>query len=131
MEEEQSAGGPGVYFGCCRAPNSPAKKTERVFVRRGVQRVDLSYDDPVVTRGVLGDDLALEGGEGVREQRDAAASELQSRPANRSAPAGVARIAHCSGCRPSTFTPKRPARRMRDHVSGLRDGENETKGRLE
>ena len=52
----------------------------------------------------------------------------QSRPANRSAPAGVARLAKRSCCRPSTLTPKRRVRRMRDHVSELRDGQNETRG---
>src|SRR2546423_5179570 len=52
----------------------------------------------------------------------------QSRPANRSAPAGVARITKRSWCRPSTFTPKRRARRMRDHVSEPRDGQNDTRG---
>jgi hypothetical protein len=30
--------------------------------------------------------------------------------------------------RPSTFTPKRFSRRIRDHVSELRDGQNETRG---
>src|SRR5215208_5795043 len=52
----------------------------------------------------------------------------QSRPAKRSAPAGVARIAKRSCCRPSTFTAKRPARRMRCQVSELREGQNDTRG---
>src|ERR671922_501949 len=52
----------------------------------------------------------------------------QSRPANRSAPAGVARSANRSCCHPSTLTPKRPARRIRDQVSELRAGENDTSG---
>src|SRR5947209_8127362 len=52
----------------------------------------------------------------------------QSRPANRSAPAGVARVTNRWCCRPSTFTPKRLARRIRDHVSELRDGQNEIRG---
>lgn len=52
------------------------EEVERVFVRRGVHGVDLSYDDPVVAGGVLGDDLALEGGEGVREHGGVAAPEF-------------------------------------------------------
>jgi hypothetical protein len=32
-----------------------------------VQGVDSTYDDPVIAGGMLGDDLALEGGEGVGE----------------------------------------------------------------
>src|SRR2546421_2999075 len=50
----------------------------------------------------------------------------QSRPAKRSAPGGLARVTKCSCCRPRTLTPKRLARRMRDHVSEFRDGQNET-----
>ena len=52
------------------------EEDERVFDRRGAQVVDLRHDDPVIAGGMLGDDLALEGGEGVGEQRYAAASEL-------------------------------------------------------
>src|SRR4051794_236014 len=52
----------------------------------------------------------------------------QSSPANRSAPAGVARVTKCSWWRASTFTPKWAARRMRDHVSDCRDGQNDTRG---
>jgi hypothetical protein len=87
-----------------------------------------AHGDPVVADGVLGDDLALEAGEGVREQRHAPASRLPARPAKRPAPGGVARFAKRSCRRPSTLTPKRPARRMRDHVSELRDGQNDTSG---
>jgi len=35
------------------------EEDQRVPARRGVQAVDVSYDDPVVAGGVLGDDLAL------------------------------------------------------------------------
>src|SRR5215218_7357990 len=52
----------------------------------------------------------------------------QSRPAKRSAPAGVARIAKRSCCRPRTFTAKRPVLRMRCQVSELREGQNDTRG---
>ena len=79
MEEEQSSGGAGVYFGCCRGAEFAGEEDERVFVRRGVQRVDLSYDDPVVAGGVLGDDLALEGGEGVRDRCGVGRTLLPSR----------------------------------------------------
>jgi hypothetical protein len=41
-----------------------------------MQVVDLSYDDPVIAGGMLGDDLTLEGGEGVGEQRHTAASDF-------------------------------------------------------
>ena len=79
---------PCPCFGYCRAPNAPAKKTSGSVDGRDVQVVDAPDDDPVVAGGVLGDDLALEGGEGVGEQRYAAvARAAQSRPANRSAPA--------------------------------------------
>ena len=41
---------------------------ERVCDRRYAQVVDAPYDDPVIAGRMLGDDLALEGGEGVGEQ---------------------------------------------------------------
>src|SRR2546423_510295 len=53
-----------------------------------------------------------------------------ARPTNRSAPAGVARMANSSCCRPGTWTPKRRALRSRDHVSELRDGQNDSMGGL-
>jgi hypothetical protein len=52
------------------------EEDERVFEGRGAHVVDAAYDDPVIARGVLGDDLALECGEGVVEQRYAAGSEF-------------------------------------------------------
>jgi hypothetical protein len=41
---------------------------------RDAQVVDAPYDDRVIAGGVLGGDSALEGGEGVCEQRSAVAS---------------------------------------------------------
>src|SRR5215207_11618380 len=52
----------------------------------------------------------------------------QSGPAKRSLPAGVARLAKPSCRRASTLTAKRPVRRMRDQVSELREGQNDTSG---
>src|SRR5215207_10250292 len=52
----------------------------------------------------------------------------QSGPAKRSLPAGVARLSKPSCRRASTLTAKRPPRRMRDHVSELREGQNDTRG---
>src|SRR5215211_4244324 len=52
----------------------------------------------------------------------------QSRPAKRSLPAGVARLAKPSCRRASTLTAKRPVRRRRDQVSELREGQNDTRG---
>ena len=46
----------------------------------------------------------------------------------RSAADGDAPFQNRSCCRPSTLTPKRRARRMRDHVSELRDGQNDSRG---
>jgi hypothetical protein len=74
----------------------PAKNMSGSLIGRDAQRVDQPDDDRVVAGGVLGDDLALEGGEGVAEKRDAAAAGLQVEARNRSAPAGVARIANSS-----------------------------------
>ena len=78
---------------------------------------------------MLGDDLAFKRGEGVCEQRDAARSER---------PVQVGESVRTGGdrspgellvdSRPSTFTPKRRVRRMRDHVSELREGQNDTSG---
>ena len=56
------------------------------------------------------------------------APRVQSRSAKRSVPAGVARLANGSWTRASTFTPNRRVRRMRDQVSELRDGQNDTRG---
>ena len=56
--------------------NAPAKKTSGSVAGEMRGCVDPADDDPVVAGGMLGDDLALEGGEGVGEQRYAAASEL-------------------------------------------------------
>ncbi len=69
------------------------EEDEWVLDRGGAHAVDAAYDDPVIACRVLGDDLALERGEGVGEQRYAAVSEFPVQTANRSAPAGVARVA--------------------------------------
>jgi hypothetical protein len=63
---------------------------------------------------------------GREDQRDV--GELGFGAGGQAAPAGVTRIANRSCCRPRMFTPKRPARRIRDHVSELRDGQNESRG---
>jgi len=52
----------------------------------------------------------------------------QLMPENRSAPAGVARLANRSCSDPSTLTAKRRDRRMRDHVRDLRDAQKATRG---
>jgi hypothetical protein len=49
-------------------------------------------------------------------------------PANRSAPGGDALLAKRSCRRPSTLTPKRRVRRIRDQVSEPRVGQNESSG---
>jgi hypothetical protein len=43
------------------------EEEERVFARRDAHLLDPPDDDPVIAGGVLSDDLALEGGEGVGE----------------------------------------------------------------
>ena len=52
------------------------EEDERVIDGRDAQVVDAPDDDPVVAGGMLGDDLTLEGGEGVGEQRYAAVPGL-------------------------------------------------------
>ncbi len=104
------------------------EEDEWVFEGRGAHVVDAAYDDPVIAGGVLGNDLALQCGEGVGEQRYAVCSEFPVEAANRSASAGVARFAKGSCRRPRMFTAKCRARRIRDHVSEPRDGENESRG---
>jgi hypothetical protein len=48
-------------------PECGSKEDERVFARRDAHLAHARHNDPVIAGGVLGDDLALEGGEGVRE----------------------------------------------------------------
>ena len=121
MEQVQCSGGASVCVGCCRAPYSPAKKTSgSLAARRAI--VDPPHDDPVIAGGVLGDDLALEGGEGVREQRAPPCPRAPSRGL-RSGPRR--RASH--GCEPLVVPPQHvhaeaPVRRIRDHVSELRAG---------
>ena len=57
-----------VLLSLSQAAEGTSEEDERVFAGRDVQLVDLPDDDPVIPGGVLGDDLALEGGEGVGEQ---------------------------------------------------------------
>ena len=54
------------------------EEDEWVFEGRGAHVVDAAYDDPVIAGGVLGDDLTLECGEGVGEQRHAAGVRVPS-----------------------------------------------------
>jgi hypothetical protein len=51
MEEEQPFGRRRCLLWLLRGAEFAGEEDERVFVRRGVQRVDLSYDDPVVAGG--------------------------------------------------------------------------------
>jgi hypothetical protein len=74
--EQPSGGRAGGLLWLLQGAEFAGEEDERVFARRGVQGVDVSYDDPVVAGGVLGDDLALEEGEGVRQQGYTAAPEL-------------------------------------------------------
>src|SRR5918995_3165493 len=53
-----------------------SEEDERVFAGRHADLLYASHDDPVVPRGMLGDDLALEAREGVGEQRHAAGTGL-------------------------------------------------------
>ena len=91
------------------------------------QVVDSPDDDPVIAGGVFGDDLTLEGSGTVDERRYAAATGLQVKAGETVRPGrgGAQRERSC--CRPNTFKPKCRARRMRDQVSELRDGQNETR----
>src|SRR5215217_3533183 len=52
------------------------EEDERFLARGDPQLVDLAYDDPVVAGGVFGHDLALEGGEGIGQERCAVGSGL-------------------------------------------------------
>ena len=52
------------------------EEDERVFDGCDLQDVDLSYNDPVIAGGMLGDDLAFDGREGVCKQRHTAGSEF-------------------------------------------------------
>src|SRR5215211_6100848 len=73
---QRCSGGRSVAVSLLHGAKRAREEDERVFDGREVQVVDPPYDDPVIAGGMLGDDLALEGGEGVGEQRDAAASEF-------------------------------------------------------
>jgi hypothetical protein len=59
-----------------KGPEFAGEEEKRVSRGRDAQPVDSTYHDPVITGGVLGDDLALERGEGVGQQRHAGLSEL-------------------------------------------------------
>jgi catechol 2,3-dioxygenase-like lactoylglutathione lyase family enzyme len=52
------------------------EEDERLIARRDAHLLDLPDDDPVIAGWMLGDDLALKGGEGVREQRHAATPKI-------------------------------------------------------
>src|SRR5215204_7622093 len=60
-----------IRFGLDRA-ECASEEDERVFTGRRADLLYASHDDPMVPRGMLGDDLALEASEGVGEQRHAA-----------------------------------------------------------
>ena len=76
FEERPSAGLAGVLSVVPHGVEGAGEEDERVVDRRDAQVVDPPDDDPVIAGGMLGDDLALEGGEGVGEQRYAAAPGL-------------------------------------------------------
>jgi len=67
-------GGTGVRF--VKATDRAGEEDERVFEGRHEDAVDMPDDDPVIARRVLGDDVALEGGERVGDQRHAARPEF-------------------------------------------------------
>ena len=48
-----------------RGAEFAGEEDERLIDRRDAQSIDSPHDDPVVSGGMLGDDLAFEGGEGV------------------------------------------------------------------
>jgi hypothetical protein len=104
------------------------EEDERVFVGRDVQVVDLPDDDPVIAGGMLGDDLALRVARASVRRGRPPCPGSQSRPAKRSAPGGLARVTRCSCRGARTLTAKRRVRRIRDHVSELRAGQNEISG---
>jgi hypothetical protein len=117
-----------VLLSLLQGAKCAGEEDERVIDARGTHVVESPYDDPVVAGEMLGDDLTLEGGEGVGDQRCAAAPEL---PVQVGEPIRAGRSrppANRSWCQPSTLTPKRPARRMRDQVSELRAAQNDTSG---
>jgi hypothetical protein len=58
---------------------SAGEKEEQGCDGRDVQVVDMPHYNPVIAGGVLGDDLALEGGERVSEQRHTGVSALPAR----------------------------------------------------
>lgn len=64
----------GVRF--VKATDRAGEEDERVVEGRNEDAVDMPDDDPVIARRVLGDDVALEGGEGVGDQRHAARPEF-------------------------------------------------------
>jgi hypothetical protein len=120
--------GPVVVLSLWQGPECAGVGDERVHDGRGVKAVDAPYDDPVVAGGMFAT---------ISHSRLARASVSSgapwrpgshSRSAKRSAPARVARVTNRSWWRPSTVTPKRPMRRMRDQVSGVREGQKATSG---
>src|SRR5215210_2001610 len=131
------AGVPTCIFGWPRVPcclrywtvrNAPAKKTSGSVMggmRRSSTRPTTIQWSPAGCSATISHS---------REMRASVSSGAppgpgsQSRPANRSAPAGVARTANRSCCRPSRFTPKRRVRRIRDPRSESRLGQNEISG---
>ena len=56
------------------------EEDERVFAGLDVEALDSRHHDPVITRRVLGHDLALEGREGVGDDRRAGAPGLPVEP---------------------------------------------------
>src|SRR5688572_22029045 len=63
-------------FALFQATDRTGEEDERVIEGRHEDAVDMPDDDPVIARRVLGDDVTLEGGEGVGDQRHAARAEL-------------------------------------------------------
>ncbi len=54
-----------VGFALLHATDRTGEEDERVIEGRHDDAADMPDDDPVIARRVLGDDVALEGGEGV------------------------------------------------------------------
>jgi hypothetical protein len=109
------------------------EEDERVLDGRDPQVVDPPHDDPVIAGGMFGDDLALEGGQRVREQWYAAVSEL---PVEAGEAVGVGR--RRASCEPLVLasqhvdaeaqgsTHARPRERAAGRANDTRGGSSET-----
>src|SRR4051794_36269184 len=84
-----------------QAVEGALEEDERVPGRREVEVVDAPDDDPMVASGMLADDLAIERGQGVGEQRRAATA---GRPPD--APEAVGSRRHGTGDELLTVPPQ-------------------------